>query len=221
MLLHRTDQTAYGIFKNGVCVKTVPDLLDIPFDDFLTFYLGCSHSFELALATAGLPVRHQQVDRSVPSYKTKIPCLPEGPFWANLVASMRPMPRDLVQRAVEATAVLEQVHGAPVHIGHPCWIGVKDLMHPEYDDEPNIQEGDVCLFWGCGTTAQEALANASKFHLVAETTSFHLQYRAQTVICCKTLSKLKPSTALVFCSCKRNELPTKRNFLSQSADLPS
>lgn len=126
---YRTDQTAYGIFKNGVCVKTVPDLLDIPFDDFVTFYLGCSHSFELALTTAGLPVRHQQVNRAVPSYKTKIPCLPAGPFWANVVASMRPMPRDLVQRAVEATAVLEQVHGAPVHIGHPCWIGVQDLLH--------------------------------------------------------------------------------------------
>ena len=98
----------------------------------------------------------------MPSYKTKIPCLPVGPFWGNQVCSMRPMPRDLVQRAFEVTAVLDLVHGAPIHIGHPCWIGVKDLNHPEYDDKPNILEGDVCLFWGCETTAQEALANASK-----------------------------------------------------------
>ncbi|KAL9968714.1 hypothetical protein ACROYT_G020833 [Oculina patagonica] len=156
----RTDQTAYGIFETGVFTKTVTDVLDIPFDDFVSFYLGCSHSFELALSSADLPVRHQQVDRSVPSYKTKIPCIPSGPFSGNVVASMRPMPRNLVQRAAEVTAVLDQVHGAPVHIGHPCWIGVKDLLHPEYDDEPNIKEGDVCLFWGCGTTAMEALTSA-------------------------------------------------------------
>ncbi|XP_068750181.1 uncharacterized protein [Montipora capricornis] len=156
----RTDQTAYGIFENGVFTKTVTDILEVPFDDFVAFYLGCSHSFELALSNAGLPVRHQQVDRSVPSYKTKIPCIPAGPFSGNVVASMRPMPRNLVQRAAEVTAVLDQVHGAPVHIGDPCWIGVKDVLHPEYDDEPNIQEGDVFLFWGCGTTAMEALTRA-------------------------------------------------------------
>ena len=97
----------------------------------------------------------------MPSYKTKIPCISSGPFSGYVVASMRPMPRSLVQRAAQVTAVLDQVHGAPVHIGHPCWIGVKDLLHPEYDDEPNIKEGDVCLFWGCGTTAQEALTRAS------------------------------------------------------------
>jgi len=58
------------------------------------------------------------------------------------------------------TAVLEQVHGAPLHVGDPCWIGVQDLLHPEYDDEPNIKEGDVCMFWGCGTTAMEVLTNS-------------------------------------------------------------
>ncbi|KAJ7363485.1 hypothetical protein OS493_009640 [Desmophyllum pertusum] len=133
MWTFETDQSAYGIFKNGVFTRTVTDLLDIPFDDFVTFFIGCSHSFELALTAAGLPVRHQQVDRAVPSYKTTIACFPSGPFSGNVVASMRPMPRDLVQRAAQVTAVLDQVHGAPVHIGHPCWIGVKDLLHPEYD----------------------------------------------------------------------------------------
>lgn len=74
---------------------------------------------------------------------------------------MRPMPRNLVQRAADVTAVLDQVHGAPLHIGDPCWIGVQDLLHPEYDDKPNIKEGDVCMFWGCATTAMEVLTNSS------------------------------------------------------------
>ena len=36
-----------GYSRIGVSVKTVTDILDIPFDDFVTFYLGCSYSFEL------------------------------------------------------------------------------------------------------------------------------------------------------------------------------
>ena len=157
----------YGVFVNGICTRTVPDVLDIPFDDLVCFYLGCSHSFELALRTAGLPVRHQQANRSVPSYCTKIPCIPSGPFTTNQVVSMRGFPRHLVQRAAEVTAVLEPVHGAPVHIGHPCWLGIRDLSQPEYDDPPNLEEGDVCLFWGCGTTASLALTAASKSLTIA------------------------------------------------------
>ena len=71
------------------------------------------------------------------------------------------MPRNLVERAAQVTAFLDKVHGAPTHIGEASWIGVEDLHNPEFDDKPNIREGDVCMYWGCGTTATMAIINAS------------------------------------------------------------
>lgn len=97
----------------------------------------------------------------MPSYKTKVPCVTSGPFSGKAIMSMRPMPRNLVERAAQVTAFLDKVHGAPTHIGEASWIGVEDLHNPEFDDKPNIREGDVCMYWGCGTTATMAIINAS------------------------------------------------------------
>ncbi|XP_022794951.1 D-glutamate cyclase, mitochondrial-like [Stylophora pistillata] len=156
----RTDQSAYGIYENGVCTKTVTDLVDIPFDDFVTFYVGCSSSFELAIQNAGLPVRQLESGRKAPVYQTRVLTVKSGPFSATVGMSLRPMPRNLVERAVQVTATMDKVHGAPVHIGHPSWIGVGDLQNPDFDDKPFIKEGDVCMFWACGVTAALALMNA-------------------------------------------------------------
>lgn len=156
----RTDQSAYGIYENGVCTKTVTDLLDIPFDDFVTFYIGSSSSFELALQDAGLPVRQLESGRKAPTYQTRVLTVKSGPFSGTVGMSLRPMPRNLVERAAQVTAVLDKVHGAPIHIGHPSWIGVEDLQNPEFDDKPYMKEGDVCMFWACGVTATTAIANA-------------------------------------------------------------
>ncbi|RMX45998.1 hypothetical protein pdam_00002052 [Pocillopora damicornis] len=156
----RTDQSAYGIYENGVCTKTVTDLLNIPFDDFVTFYIGSSSSFELALQDAGLPVRQLESGRKAPTYQTRVLTVKSGPFSGTVGMSLRPMPRNLVERAAQVTAVLDKVHGAPIHIGHPSWIGVEDLQNPEFDDKPYMKEGDVCMFWACGVTATTAIANA-------------------------------------------------------------
>lgn len=153
----------YSVIENGTYSKVVPDVLDIPFDNLVSFYLGCSYSFEHALSTYGLPLRHIATDCDVLRYITKIPSYPAGPFAANLVVTMRPFPRNLVQKAIEATVDLHLVHGTPVHIGHPCWIGINDFSNPDFDDPPVIEDGDVCLFWACGTTAALALRDASKW----------------------------------------------------------
>ena len=160
---YSTDQSAYGIYENGVCTKTVTDLLDIPFDDFVTFYIGSSSSFELALQDAGLPVRQLESGRKAPTYQTRVLTVKSGPFSGTVGMSLRPMPRNLVERAAQVTAVLDKVHGAPIHIGHPSWIGVEDLQNPEFDDKPYMKEGDVCMFWACGVTAATAIANASRW----------------------------------------------------------
>ena len=59
-------------------------------------------------------------------YRTNVDCVPAGVFHGQLVVSMRPMkPADAI-RAVQITSRFPSVHGAPVHIGLPGLIGIKD-----------------------------------------------------------------------------------------------
>ena len=60
-----------------------------------------------------------------------------------------------------ATALFPSVHGAPLHIGEPGAIGIKDLSRPDHGDAVEIREGEVPVFWGCGVTPQAAMV-ASK-----------------------------------------------------------
>jgi uncharacterized protein YcsI (UPF0317 family) len=77
-----------------------------------------------------------------------------------MVVSMRPLkPADAI-RAVQITARLPAVHGAPVHIGYPDRIGIKDLAKPDYGDPVPVEEGELPVFWACGVTPQAAIAAA-------------------------------------------------------------
>lgn len=71
-----------------------------------------------------------------------------------MVVSMRPIPYDLVVKAVNVTAAMPRVHGAPVHIGDPQQIGIKDTSRPDYGDSVTIKDGEVEVFWPCGVTPQ-------------------------------------------------------------------
>jgi uncharacterized protein YcsI (UPF0317 family) len=46
--------------------------------DVINRLVGCSFTFEQALADAGLTPRHQEEGRNVPMYRTKLPLLPSG-----------------------------------------------------------------------------------------------------------------------------------------------
>ena len=133
------------------------DLLDVPWEDMVTFYIGCSFSFEYALLCANIPLPPNPV-----VYRLAVPCCPVGPFAGRMLASMRPFPRALVQRAVEITAPLEFCHGAPIHIGDPRLIGIKDPLKKDFGETPPAPApGDVPVFWGCGMTGFEAVMSAS------------------------------------------------------------
>jgi uncharacterized protein YcsI (UPF0317 family) len=78
-----------------------------------------------------------------------------------MVISMRPIPSEMVPKAVTITARFPMAHGAPVHIGDPSAIGITDIGQPDYGDSPVIKPGEVPVFWACGVTPQ-AVALASK-----------------------------------------------------------
>ncbi|OQS04434.1 hypothetical protein THRCLA_03333 [Thraustotheca clavata] len=153
----RTDLPKYRIYEDGVLTAEVTDIKEYWKDDFVTFLLGCSFSFEDALENAGLAVRHLQEKRNVPMYRTNIPCDSAGVFSGNLVVSMRPYkPRDAIKAAM-ITGRYPNVHGSPVHIGSPCDIGINNINAPDYGDAVTIHPDEVPVFWACGVTPQAVL----------------------------------------------------------------
>lgn len=156
----RSDIPSYRVFVNGELVNEVPDIRELWQDSFVSFLIGCSFSFEWALINADIGVRHIELGRNVPMFKTNIQCSSAGPFSGEFVASMRPMkPADAI-RAIEITSKMPQVHGAPIHFGDPAAIGISDLSRPDYGDAVPVRDGEVPVFWACGVTPQVALSNA-------------------------------------------------------------
>jgi uncharacterized protein YcsI (UPF0317 family) len=68
-------------------------------------------------------------------------------------------------RAVQVTARFPRAHGAPVHIGDPAALGIRDLAAPDYGDPVPIEPGEVPVFWACGVTPQ-AVAVAARIELM-------------------------------------------------------
>ena len=152
----RTDLPRYRIFENGKLKDEVEEVSDIFTDEMVSFLLGCSFSFENALLVAGLPVRNLAEGKNVSMYITDVACKPAGPFSAPLVVSMRPMTPKQAVRAIQVTTRFHLTHGAPIHMGSPEEIGIKDLSHPDFGDAVTIQSGEIPVFWACGVTSQLA-----------------------------------------------------------------
>ena len=156
----RTQIPRYRIYRHGVLEREVDDIVDYFNDDMVTFLLGCSFSFEHDLVDNGVPVRHIELDRNVPMYITNRECRPAGVFSGPMVVSMRPMREEFVAKATEITAKYRRAHGAPVHVGDPAALGIKDINKADFGDDPEIRPGEVPVFWACGVTPQMALQRA-------------------------------------------------------------
>lgn len=161
----RTDLPRYVLFRDGEpdgdpALGKLVDIREHWRDDFVTFVLGCSFSFEEDLLADGVPVRHIGLGRNVPMYRTSIPCTGAGRFQSDMVVSMRPLtPKDAI-RAIQLTSRFPSVHGAPVHFGDPLAIGIRDLQRPDFGDPVPIDAEEVPVFWACGCTPQLAIRAA-------------------------------------------------------------
>jgi len=156
----RTDVPQYKIFENGSLINQVEDITDLWRDDFVTFVLGCSFSFEDALMAEGIALRHIDQNKTVPMFRTNIPTVPAGPFSGEIVVSMRALSVENAIRAIEITSRFPQAHGTPLHFGDPAMIGIEDVNKPDFGDPTDIKDGEVCVFWACGVTPQVAITNA-------------------------------------------------------------
>jgi len=154
----RSDVPRYCVFRHGELVDEPTGISALWRDDLVTFVLGCSFSFEEALIADGLEMRNLTLGCGVPMYRTSVPTLPAGPFRGPLVVSMRPFkPADAI-RAIQITTRFPAVHGAPVHIGLPEAIGIRDLGRPDYGDALPVRSDELPVYWACGVTPQAVIA---------------------------------------------------------------
>ena len=164
----RTDLPRYRVFRDGRLIDEPTDIVGHWRADLVSFLLGCSFTFEWALAAAGLPVAHQEQGVNVPMYVTNRRCSPAGRFDGPLVVSMRPFAPDLIPHVIEISARYPAMHGAPVHIGDPAEIGIDDLAAPDFGDAVRVGADQVPVFWACGVTPQavaiEARPSLAIFH---------------------------------------------------------
>jgi len=156
----RTDLPSYRIWREGELVEEPTEITKYWQDDLVSFVIGCSFTFEAALQTAGVPVRHIDEGVNVPMYCTKIPCRPAGRFHGPLVVSMRPLTSEQTIRATRICGRYPLAHGAPIHFGDPAAIGIHDISKPDYGDAVSVHPGEQPVFWACGVTPQAALAQA-------------------------------------------------------------
>ncbi len=156
----RTDLPRYKIFEQGKFKTDAEDVSDYFNENMVSFLLGCSFSFENAMLAAGLPIRNMEEGKNVSMYITNKSCTPAGPFSAPLVVTMRPMTAEQAIRAVQVTTRFHLTHGAPVHLGDPEKIGIRDLAAPDFGDAVTIQPGEIPVFWACGVTSQLAATSA-------------------------------------------------------------
>jgi len=156
----RTDVPRYRVWRDGRLAEECADVQHVWRGDLVSFVIGCSFSFEQALLDAGVPLRHVAQGRNVAMYRTQVATTAAGRFHGPLVVSMRPMKAADAIRAVQITSRFPSVHGAPVHLGDPALMGIRDLAQPDYGDAVEILPDEIPVFWACGVTPQAVVQAA-------------------------------------------------------------
>jgi uncharacterized protein YcsI (UPF0317 family) len=156
----RTDLPRYRVWRHGELVEEPIDISHLWREDLVSFAIGCSFSFEEALIEDGIEMRHIACGCNVPMFRTSIQTTPAGVFRGPLVVSMRPLRPAAAIRAIQITSRFPAVHGAPVHIGLPQAIGIKDIGKPDYGDAVPVGADELPVFWACGVTPQAVIAEA-------------------------------------------------------------
>jgi len=157
----RTDVPGYRVYRRGAPVEKRPDIRELWRDDLVAFLLGCSFTFEHALAEAGVELRHVKRFTTVPMFVSSLRCVAAGRFAGPMVVTMRPIKSRQLPLVLQLSARYPHAHGSPVHVGDPALIGIRDLARPDYGDRVDMEPDDVPVFWACGVTPQAIAQEAS------------------------------------------------------------
>lgn len=151
----RTDLSRYRVFINGELVDEPTNVNAYWRDDLVGFLTGCSVSIDWACEAANVP------SRLIGVYSTNIPLVPAGPFRGFMAVTCRLVKgnQNLI-RTIQISSRHPASHGAPVHVGDPSLIGIKDIYHPDLMSLPGPiarqDDDEIAVFWGCGLTLETA-----------------------------------------------------------------
>ncbi|PBK89763.1 DUF1445-domain-containing protein [Armillaria gallica] len=116
--------------------------IDLPTTSTAMAYLPSKRKAlkKAALVKSGLPLRHLELDRAVPMYKTNYRLCPVEVFGGHMVVSMRPYRLADLEGGLDGAKVL----------------GITDLdeTNPDFGGPTEIQDGEVAVYFGCGVTPQ-------------------------------------------------------------------
>ncbi|XP_025246982.1 D-glutamate cyclase, mitochondrial isoform X4 [Theropithecus gelada] len=140
----RVDRPQFWKYEFGACTGSLASLEQYSeqLKDMVAFLLGCSFSLEEALEKAGLP-RRDPAGHS----QTTVPCVTHAGFCCPLVVTMRPIPKDKLERLVQACCSLGEL------------LGIKELSKPAYGDAVVCSPGEVPVFWPSPLTSLGALSS--------------------------------------------------------------
>ena len=170
----RIDLPAYQVFKSGELVEERENLVGLWQDDLVAFLLGCTYTFAEALSQAGFCPPGPGEEPGSCVYATDLPAEAAGPFAGPLLVLAGAVPKTRLAEAVLITSRQRKAFGAPVHVGDPAAIGIKDLSRPQSGNKGLAPgPGEVAVFWVCGETAQAAVMRA-KVPLVIKNKPGHL-----------------------------------------------
>jgi uncharacterized protein YcsI (UPF0317 family) len=154
-----TDIPGYIVYRDGEATDVRSNVADLWREDFVAFALGCSFTFEHALLRAGISLRHITDNVTVPMFRTNVKLNKAGPFDGHTVVSMRPIANKNLAAVTEISGKYSYAHGAPLHIGDPGDIGIKDINAPDWGNRVEVLPDETPVFWACGVTPQNVLAN--------------------------------------------------------------
>ena len=153
----RTDVPQYNVYRDVRLTDSPYEISQYWTDDLVAFVLGCSFTFERALAEIGAPMRHIEGQKTVPMFRTGVETEPEREFSAMLVVSMRPIPNEQVDTFTELCRKYPLAHGPPFHVGHNSGeIGISDQNRPDWGDPVEVHGGEITALWACGVTTEVA-----------------------------------------------------------------
>ena len=156
----RTDVPGYCVFRDGEADRGSDDITHLWRDDFVTFALGCSFSFESALIESGSAVEAHRAGTVRRDVRHQCRHAPAGRLHGKLVVSMRPVAADAI-RAIQITSRFPSVHGAPVHLGTPELIGIDDLRQAYLGiGLSDVAADELPVFWACGVTPHSVIQAA-------------------------------------------------------------
>ncbi|XP_036061717.1 D-glutamate cyclase, mitochondrial isoform X2 [Onychomys torridus] len=146
-------------YELGTCTGILASLEEYSeqLKDMVAFIMDCSFSIDKALEQAGIPRRDPAGPSHAGAYKTTVPCATIAGFCCPLVVTMRPVPKDKLERLFQATHSLGGQQGQPIHIGDPELLGIKTLSKPDYGHYVECRPEDVPVFWPSQLTSLEAV----------------------------------------------------------------